>query len=48
MVGQFKTVAWPGAGLWLSAAASLVILVSLFFHRRAYLPLLKAQKSAEA
>ena len=45
MVGQFKTVAAPGLGLMLSTGASLVILIALFFHRRAYLPLLKAQKA---
>lgn len=46
-VGQFKTVAWPGAGLILSAIASFVMLLALFFHRRAYLPLVKgaAQKA---
>jgi len=48
MVGQFKTVAAPGLGLMLSTGASLVILVALFFHRRAYLPLLKAQKAQKA
>ncbi|HCT45439.1 MAG: cytochrome C [Phycisphaerae bacterium] len=46
MVGQFKTVAWPGVGLILSAIASLVMLLALFFHRRAYLPLVKASKKA--
>jgi hypothetical protein len=46
MVGQFKTVASPGLGLILSASASVVMLVALFFHRRAYLPLLKARKGA--
>lgn len=46
MVGQFKTVASPGLGLILSSIASLVMIVALFFHRRAYLPLLKAQKAA--
>lgn len=46
MVGQFKTVASPGLGLILSTCASVVILVALFFHRRAYLPHFKAQKAA--
>lgn len=46
MVGQFKTVAWPGVGLILSAIASLVMLLALYFHRRAYLPLIKAAKKA--
>jgi hypothetical protein len=47
-VGQFKTVAWPGVGLILSAIASLVMLLALYFHRRAYLPLVhKASKQAQ-
>ncbi|MCA9293186.1 MAG: hypothetical protein KDA20_05175 [Phycisphaerales bacterium] len=45
VVGQFKTVATPGIGLMLSAAASLVIIVALFFHRRAYRPLVIAARS---
>jgi len=44
-VGQFKTVAAPGIGLYLSCAASLVLLLALFFHRRAYLPLVRAQSA---
>jgi len=43
-VGQFKTVASPGIGLILTAAASVTLLVALFFHRRAYLPLVRAAK----
>jgi len=43
-VGQFKTVASPGIGLILSAAASVTMLIALFFHRRAYLPLVRAAK----
>ena len=46
MVGQFKTVAWPGVGLILSSIASFVMLLALFFHRRAYLPLVKVSKKA--
>lgn len=41
-VGQFQTIATPGVGLILSAVASVVMVVALFFHRRAYLPLVKA------
>lgn len=47
-VGQFQTVAWAGIGLWLSAFASVMMIVALYFHRRAYLPLHKALKSAKA
>lgn len=42
-IAQFRTVAEPGTGLWLAVAASLVILVGLWFHRRAYKPLVDAQ-----
>lgn len=43
-IAQFRTVAEPGTGLWLAVAASLVILVGLWFHRRAYKPLVEAQE----
>jgi hypothetical protein len=46
MVGQFKTVAYPGLGLILSTIASFVIIAALYFHRRAYLPLMRTQKNA--
>ena len=42
-IAQFSTVAEPGIGLWLAVAASLLILVGLWFHRRAYKPLVEAQ-----
>lgn len=48
MVGQFKTVATPGLGLMLSTGASVIMLVALYFHRRAYLPLVRARKAANA
>ena len=38
-VGQFGTVAMPDLGLVLAALASVLILLGLFFHRRAYRPL---------
>jgi copper chaperone NosL len=41
-VGQFATVALPGPGLLAAAAASAVILVGLWLHRRAYKPLVEA------
>ncbi len=41
-VGQFRTVALPDAGLWLAFAASVLILVALWYHRRAYKPLVDA------
>ena len=42
-IAQFRTVAEPGLGLWVAVVASLLILVGLWFHRRAYKPLLEAQ-----
>lgn len=39
LVGQFRTVAEPAAGLLLAFAASGLILAGLWFHRRAYKPL---------
>ena len=44
-VGQFKTVATPGIGMIFSTIASFFMVVALFFHWRAYAPLVKAQKS---
>jgi len=47
VVGQFKTTARPGLGLWLATASSAMMLVALYFHRRAYKPLVdKAAHSA--
>ncbi|MFG0274414.1 MAG: cytochrome C, partial [Phycisphaerales bacterium] len=46
-VGQFETVARPGVGLILSTTASIVLVAALFFHRRAYLPLVKAEAAGE-
>jgi hypothetical protein len=42
-IAQFSTWAVPEMGLWLAGVASLVILAGLFFHRRAYKPLVDAQ-----
>jgi hypothetical protein len=38
-VGQFKTVAMTEQGFWLAVAAAVIVLVGLWFHRRAYKPL---------
>lgn len=38
-IAQFRTVAVPELGLWLAFAASSLILLGLWFHRRAYKPL---------
>ena len=39
LIGQFKTVSSLGAGFYLACLASIFILVGLYFHRRAYKPL---------
>ena len=45
-VGQFSTVATPGAGLILATIASLLVIAGLYFHRRAYKPLVDARRAA--
>lgn len=42
-VGQFRTTAMVDTGFYLAILAALVILVGLYFHRRAYKPLRDAQ-----
>lgn len=46
-IGQFKTVATWETGLYLAIVASVFILVGLYFHRRAYKPLLEQKISGE-
>lgn len=43
-IAQFSTVAEPEVGLWLACAASVVILIGLWFHRRAYKPLVETER----
>jgi hypothetical protein len=42
VIAQFSTWAEPSAGLWVATAASALIAVGLYFHRRAYKPLVEA------
>jgi copper chaperone NosL len=44
VIGQFKTIAWQGYGLWLAWAAAALSVVGLVLHRRAYMPLYEAMK----
>ena len=39
LIGQFRTISSFGAGFYLACLASVLILVGLYFHRRAYKPL---------
>lgn len=43
-IAQFSTWAVPDVGLWLAIAASVLIAGGLWFHRRAYKPLVDAQR----
>lgn len=44
MIAQFETVAKPGLGLYLAILASLLVIIGLFFHRKAYKPLVDDQE----
>lgn len=44
IIAQFSTWAVPAIGLWLAIGASILIAVGLWFHRRAYKPLVDAQQ----
>ena len=44
-VGQFSTVATPGIGLILATIASCLVIAGLYFHRRAYKPLVDARRA---
>lgn len=47
-IAQFSTEAMPGPGLWLAILASVLILIGLYFHRRAYKPLVERDMGSEA
>ena len=40
-IAQFETVATPGIGLILASIASILAIVGLYFHRKAYKPLVE-------
>ena len=42
-VGQFETIATWDIGLYLAFLSSILIVVGLYYHRKAYKPLLEAQ-----
>ena len=44
MIAQFETIAKPGIGLWLAIAASILCVVGLYYHRKAYKPLVESQE----
>lgn len=45
-IAQFTTYATWESGLWMSMGASVLIALGIFFHRRAYKPLLDEAKNA--
>lgn len=46
IIAQFETVATPGSGLYLAILASILVIIGLFFHRKAYKPLVDSQNLA--
>jgi hypothetical protein len=44
LIAQFKTIAMPGLGLYLAFAASILCIVGLYFHRKAYKPLVESEQ----
>lgn len=47
-IAQFETVAMPGIGLYLALLASILVIVGLYFHRKAYKPLVEQAEGAAA
>jgi hypothetical protein len=47
VIGQFRTVAFADFGLLLANAASVLIVIGLYFQRRAYRPLAEAQQDVD-
>jgi hypothetical protein len=47
-IGQFGTAASLEIGFYLAVLAAVVVLIGLYFHRRAYKPVLEARKYAAA
>lgn len=45
-IGQFRTYAEMGTGLWLAFAAAGLAVIAFYFHRRAYKPLFDRAKAA--
>jgi hypothetical protein len=48
LIGQFKTIASVDTGWYLAALASVLVLVGLYFHRRAYKPMVEANLEKES
>lgn len=46
-IAQFETLAYPGPGLVLAVVASVLSAIGLWYHRKAYKPLVDAMRSRE-
>jgi copper chaperone NosL len=46
LIGQFRTIASVDSGFYLACLASVLVLIGLYFHRRAYKPLVEASSDA--
>jgi hypothetical protein len=46
-IAQFDTLALPGAGLILAIIASALVVIGLYYHRKAYKPLVDAQRDGD-
>ncbi|MBV6509464.1 MAG: hypothetical protein JJLCMIEE_02555 [Acidimicrobiales bacterium] len=47
-IAQFDTLAWPGPGLILALAAAILTGIGLWYHRKAYKPLVEEMFAREA
>ena len=47
VIANFVTIAHAGPGLYLASCASILTIIGLFFHRRAYKPLVDAHANGE-
>lgn len=45
VIGQFRTIAMAGPGLIMASGASVLLVLGLYFHRRAYKPLVDAREA---
>lgn len=47
VIANFVTIAQAGPGLYLASCASILTIIGLFFHRRAYKPLVDAHATSD-
>ena len=48
VIAQFETIATPGIGLYLAILASILTIAGLYFHRKAYKPLVEEAEGVAA